>query len=87
MAVAELDRWALEPGWGETRRARMERQMSNFVVRLFDRDLCIRWAEVTDGARHKGRPIGVADAWIAATALRHEAPLVTTTPTMLASRA
>lgn len=77
MTVAELDRWALERGWGETRRARMERHMSNFVVRPFDRDLCLRWAEVTDGARRKGRPIGVADAWIAATALRHEAPLVT----------
>lgn len=77
MTVAELDRWALERGWGEARRARMERHMSNFVVRPFDRDLCLRWAEVTDGARRKGRPIGVADAWIAATALRHEASLVT----------
>lgn len=77
MTLAELDRWALERGWGEARRARMERHMSNFVVRPFDRDLCLRWAEVTDGARRKGRPIGVADAWIAATALRHEAPLVT----------
>lgn len=77
MTVAELDRWALERGWGAARRARMERHMSNFVVRPFDRDLCLRWAEVTDGARRKGRPIGVADAWIAATALRHEASLVT----------
>lgn len=55
----------------------MARHMSNFVVRPFDRALCLRWAEATDRARRKGRPIGVADAWIAATALRHGVPLVT----------
>lgn len=77
MTVAELDRWALERDWGEARRARMERHLSNFVIRPFDRSLCQRWAEATDGARRKGRPIGVADAWIAATALQHDVPLVT----------
>lgn len=77
MTVAELDRWALERDWGEARRARMERHLTNFVVRPFDRSLCLRWAEATDGARRKGRPIGVADAWIAATALQHNVPLVT----------
>ncbi|CAN5280859.1 hypothetical protein BH24ACT19_BH24ACT19_18090 [soil metagenome] len=77
MTVTELDRWALERGWGESRCARMEQHMSNFVVRPFDRSLCRRWAEATDGARRRDRPIGVADAWIAATALRHDVPLVT----------
>jgi predicted nucleic acid-binding protein len=77
MTVAELDRWALEREWGEARRARMERHLRNFVVRPFDRSLCRRWAEATDGARRRGRPIGVADAWIAATALQHDVPLVT----------
>jgi L-ascorbate metabolism protein UlaG (beta-lactamase superfamily) len=35
------------------------------------------WAEVTVAAQSKGRRIECADAWIAATALRHDVPLVT----------
>ena len=77
MTVAELDRWALERNWGAARRARMERHLRNFAVYPFDRSLCLRWAEAADSARRKGRPIGVADAWIAATALEHDLPLVT----------
>ncbi len=81
MTVAELDRWALERDWGETRRIRMERHLRNFVVHPFDRALCLRWAEATDGARRKGRPISVADACgAAATALHHGVPLVTNNP-------
>lgn len=76
MTVAELDLWALQRGWGETRRARMEEQLRNFVVYPFHRALCLKWAEVSDGARRKGRPISCADAWIAATALLHDIPLV-----------
>ena len=33
--------------------------------------------EVTDTARRSGKPIAVADAWIAATALSYGVPLVT----------
>jgi predicted nucleic acid-binding protein len=35
------------------------------------------WAEVTVAARARGYRIECADAWIAATALRHDVPLVT----------
>ena len=77
MTVAELDRWALERDWGEARRTRMERHLRNFVVYPFNRSLCLRWAEAADSARRSGRPIGVADAWIAATALECDIPLVT----------
>ncbi len=38
--------------------------------------LCRKWAEISDGVRRRGRPVGVADAWIAATALLHGMPLV-----------
>jgi predicted nucleic acid-binding protein len=77
MTVAELDRWALQRDWGEARRARMEQHLRNFVVYPFNRSLCLWWAEAADRARRKGRPIGVADAWIAATALEHDIPLIT----------
>lgn len=77
MTVAELDRWSLGRGWGASRRRRMEEHLGNFVIYPYDREMCRRWAEVSDGARRKGRPVGVADAWIAATAIRHGMPLVT----------
>ncbi|MGH3090332.1 MAG: type II toxin-antitoxin system VapC family toxin [Rubrobacteraceae bacterium] len=77
MTVAELDRWALERDWGEPRRRRMEEHLGNFVVYPYNPQMCREWAKVSDEARRKGRPVGVADAWIAATALLHEMPLVT----------
>ncbi len=77
MTVAELDRWALERDWGASRRRSMEEHLGNFVVYPYGRAICQKWAEVSDGARRRGSPVGVADAWIAATALLHEMPLVT----------
>jgi tRNA(fMet)-specific endonuclease VapC len=40
-------------------------------------DLCRKWAEVMVAAQAVGRRIECADAWIAATALIYDAPLVT----------
>ena len=77
MTVAELDRWTLERDWGESRRRNMEEHLGNFVIYPFNREMCRKWAEISDGARRRGRPVGVADAWIAATALLHEMPLAT----------
>lgn len=39
--------------------------------------LCLSWAEIRYGCEREGRPISVADAWVAACALRFGAPLVT----------
>jgi predicted nucleic acid-binding protein len=39
--------------------------------------VCHRWAEAADSSRRNGRPRGVADAWIAASALEHDIPLIT----------
>jgi tRNA(fMet)-specific endonuclease VapC len=77
MTIAELDCWALARNWGQTCRARMEEYLRNFVVYLFDRALCLKWAEVSDHARRNGRRIECADAWVAATAIQHDIPLVT----------
>jgi tRNA(fMet)-specific endonuclease VapC len=77
MTVAELDRWALACNWGQTRRARMEEYLRNFVVCSFDRALCLKWAEISDRIRRNGRRIECADAWFAATAVLHGIPLVT----------
>ncbi len=75
--VAELDRWALQHRWGKPRRAKMERHLRKFVVAYADRDLCRLWAEACDGCRRQGRAIQTGDAWVAATALLHDVPLVT----------
>lgn len=80
MTVAELDRWALSRNWGPSRMATLEIHLRTFVFHPFDRALCRRWAEAVDGARRRGRPIQTADAWIAATALHLNLPLVTHNP-------
>lgn len=77
MTVAELDRWALQSSWGEARQERMAEHLRGFVVHPVNRALCRKWAEASDAARRNGRPIQAADAWIAATALLHNIPLVT----------
>ena len=55
----------------------MKEYLARFVVRPSTAALCRKWAEVSDQADRKGRPIACADAWHAATALVVEAPLVT----------
>ena len=54
--------------------------MKRFVTVPSSRDLVVKWAEVMVGARSLGRRIEVADAWVAATALLYDAPLVTNNP-------
>lgn len=77
---AEIDLWSQIGNWGERRRAQLEAFMTAFAVIPQDRDLSRRWAEATMSGRRSGRPIGAADAWIAATALALQAPLVTHDP-------
>jgi tRNA(fMet)-specific endonuclease VapC len=76
MTIAELDRWALRRDWGELRVRRMEQFLTRFAVALADRAMCRTWASVTDSARRNGRPIQSSDAWIAATALSLDVPLI-----------
>lgn len=77
MTLAELDRWAIQYGWGETRRRSLDVFLQDFIVTFSDRTLCRKWAEAVCAARRNGRPIRTADSWIAATALMHGIPLVT----------
>lgn len=77
MAVAELDRWALSRNWGPARRRQLAAHGDHFVVVIVDRGLCRTWASVTDAAQRKGRVVQNADAWIAATAIAFDVPLLT----------
>lgn len=77
MTVAELDRWAIQSNWGTARRDWLAHYLQPFVILPFTRALCTKWAEVTVAAQSRGNRIECADAWIAATALLYDLPLVT----------
>jgi tRNA(fMet)-specific endonuclease VapC len=77
MSLAELRRWTLERNWGEGRRRQLEEYLERYVFIHSDEQLCDLWARVTSSARSLGRPVAHADAWIAATALHLDIPLVT----------
>lgn len=50
---------------------------SEFIFLEVSRETSLRWSEIQFQAKRSGRPVGVADAWIAATALTYSIPLVT----------
>jgi len=77
MTVAELYQWAYIRRWEERRLAWLEERLRSYVVVPYDAELCKRWAMISVERQRLGRPISVQDAWIAATGVRHELPLVT----------
>lgn len=77
MTLAELERWPLERAWGPSRRFELSEHLTHYTVLPVNRDLCRKWAEISYDAKRQGLPIQTADAWIAASALHYEAPLIT----------
>lgn len=77
MTIAELEYWALVRGWGDARRARLLEFLEDYTVIPADVPLCYVWASVRLQARRNGRPIEIADAWVAASAVRYGMPLLT----------
>jgi tRNA(fMet)-specific endonuclease VapC len=77
MTLAELERWPLERDWGLRRKLELAQHLTRYVVLPVSRELCVKWAEVSFAAKTKGRPIQTADAWIAASALYYQVPLIT----------
>jgi tRNA(fMet)-specific endonuclease VapC len=77
MTLAELYRWAAERNWGERRVEELDKRLEDYVIYSVNRPLCRMWATITAEASNSGTPIAVGDAWIAATALLYDFPLVT----------
>jgi len=77
ITLAELRLGARLRKWGSGRLASLERCLARFGICYPDGALCDFWAGVMADALGAGHPIGTQDAWIAATALYLEAPLVT----------
>ena len=77
MSLAELRRWALERSWGESRQQELEDYLTRYLILHSDDQMCGRWAQAMNSACKRGRPVAPADAWIAATALLLDVPLIT----------
>lgn len=74
---AEMRLGALKARWGLRKRNLVERYLSRFAVCYPDDRLCALWADVKHESSRKGHPMSSQDAWIGATALYLQAPLVT----------
>jgi predicted nucleic acid-binding protein len=77
MTLAEIERWIIEAKMGERRRVDIETKLRPYALLPFHRGICATWANVMAESRRKGRPISVPDAWIAASALFFDVPLIT----------
>jgi predicted nucleic acid-binding protein len=80
MTVAELFEWAATRKWGQTRLTRLEQTLGAYVIVPVDVELCRHWGTLRAQQQAAGRTIAPQDAWIAATALRHQLPLITHNP-------
>jgi predicted nucleic acid-binding protein len=81
MTLAELFAWAKENNWGPSRRNELARFLRQYEVVWPDDELCQSWAQIRADAKKAGKPIDVADGWIAATTLELKVHLVTHNPT------
>ena len=77
MTEAELEQWALLSNWQAKRIDWLRIFLARFAIVPSSHDLVRKWAEVMVSARRVGRRLETADAWIAATAVLYDAPLIT----------
>jgi tRNA(fMet)-specific endonuclease VapC len=77
---AELELMPLVNNWGKKRHTELRLDLKKYTVVETDETVCLFWAKIQANATKKGRPISVGDAWIAATALAYDVPLVTHNP-------
>ena len=77
MTVAELYQWAAIRKWGARRRQQLDQALTSYLVVPVDIEMCRIWGDLRAEQQSAGHTISPQDAWIAATALRHRAPLIT----------
>jgi tRNA(fMet)-specific endonuclease VapC len=75
--VAELHLWAIARRWSKRRMRAMDEALQRLVTLDLDLRAAKIWARIVADRRHAGRPIAAQDAWIAATAIRYDRPLLT----------
>ena len=77
VTVAEMHYGAERARWGAKRRKSLEEHLKNFVVVPYNNEIAKTYARVVVERERSGRAISWPDAWIAATVLWHDLPLVT----------
>lgn len=77
VTVGEMYYGAEKKQWGEKKRKLLETTLRNFVVIPYDHEIARCYGKLVAEREREGRPISLADAWIAACAVRHATPLVT----------
>jgi tRNA(fMet)-specific endonuclease VapC len=77
ITFAEIEFGMEAARWGLRQRELMSRFLSRFTPLFPDRSTASYWARVRNRCEKKGRNISFSDAWIAATALQLNVPLVT----------
>lgn len=75
--VAELYKGARKRGWSADRVAGLEADLQRYLVLGFDHALTRICGELLADRERERRRMEELDAWIAATALRHDIPLAT----------
>lgn len=76
MSYAELRDWTLTHAWGFKRIAELDKALKHYSIQYSNREICILWSEIIHECRRMGRPITTSDAWIAATAISLDVPLI-----------
>jgi tRNA(fMet)-specific endonuclease VapC len=77
MTIAELYQWAAVRNWGIEKINRLEQAFTNYLIIPIDIELCRTWGNLKAERQAIGKIIAPQDAWIAATALHYNLPLVT----------
>jgi predicted nucleic acid-binding protein len=77
VVVGEMLYGAEQRNWGAARRLELERFIRRYQIEYPNYPLCEIWAELRATARRRGRPIERQDAWVAATAVYLDVPVVT----------
>ena len=67
---------AIKAGWGAARRNRLARHLDQFEVVWPTPEMVQICAHLRTEREHVGRRLGIADAWVAATAIMLHCPLV-----------
>ena len=75
--IAEMRFGALLKNWGGKRRRELEDFLSSCTTLEYTDELADKWAIIMKEARLAGRRLESGDAWIAATALLLDIPLLT----------
>ncbi|WP_231954661.1 type II toxin-antitoxin system VapC family toxin [Actinoplanes derwentensis] len=79
--VAEVHFGAAKRGWGQRRVDQLEEAIRRYVVAPYHHDLARLWGRLKSQAQQSAHPLGqnteTNDLWICATAIYHNAPLLT----------